>query len=139
MRLNQDLPTLDEVVRECTLERLAYFKGHMTRTAKSLGISLKTLYLRLHRYGISVRDFRKKNVVKRAERSHGEAKRYEEARIRSQVSKAVFDLIAAPLAMVVPMGARDRRVMVKPTKSNSRKSRHPGSNKPMARWLELRL
>jgi DNA-binding NtrC family response regulator len=43
-------PTLKRIEQEFTLERLKRLHYNKTATAKSLGISLKTLYNRLARY-----------------------------------------------------------------------------------------
>lgn len=45
-----DWPTLAWVEREYTMARLKHFRYQKTATAKSLGISLKTLYNRLAKY-----------------------------------------------------------------------------------------
>jgi DNA-binding NtrC family response regulator len=46
-----DLP-LDEVERTHILRTLAFNHGNKTKTAESLRITIKTLYNKLHRYGI---------------------------------------------------------------------------------------
>ena len=43
---------LEDVERQHILRSLAYHQGNKTRTAQSLGITIKTLYNKLHRYGI---------------------------------------------------------------------------------------
>lgn len=133
-------------MRDCIVARLAYFMGNKTRTAESLGITPKTLYVRLNKYGIRAPDFRKQNVVKqrvsyadklaRKKSLVAEARVCAKARKRRQVSRAVRDLIDAPLVTVVPMGAKDRRVMVK---ARTAKVRRLPLYQPMARWPEMRL
>ena len=44
--------TLDELERIHILRCLNHFEGNKTRAAQSLGITIKTLYNKLHRYGI---------------------------------------------------------------------------------------
>ncbi|MGK5086647.1 sigma-54-dependent Fis family transcriptional regulator [Bdellovibrionota bacterium FG-2] len=46
-----DVP-LEEVERSHILRSLAYHQGNKTKTAQSLGITIKTLYNKLHRYGV---------------------------------------------------------------------------------------
>lgn len=46
-----DMP-LEEVEKNHILRTLAYNHGNKTKTAQSLGITIKTLYNKLHRYGI---------------------------------------------------------------------------------------
>lgn len=46
-----DLP-LEDVEKGHILRTLAYHHGNKTKTAQSLGITIKTLYNKLHRYGI---------------------------------------------------------------------------------------
>lgn len=46
-----DLP-LEEVEKSHILRALAYNHGNKTKTAQSLGITIKTLYNKLHRYGV---------------------------------------------------------------------------------------
>ncbi|HTL11437.1 MAG TPA: sigma-54-dependent Fis family transcriptional regulator, partial [Bdellovibrionota bacterium] len=43
---------LDEVEKNHILRTLAYNQGNKTKTAQSLGITIKTLYNKLHRYGL---------------------------------------------------------------------------------------
>ncbi|MDR3607368.1 MAG: sigma-54-dependent Fis family transcriptional regulator [Oligoflexia bacterium] len=43
---------LDDVEKNHILQTLAYNHGNKTKTAQSLGITIKTLYNKLHRYGI---------------------------------------------------------------------------------------
>ncbi len=43
---------LEEVEKNHILQTLAYCHGNKTKTAQSLGITIKTLYNKLHRYGI---------------------------------------------------------------------------------------
>ncbi len=47
-----DMP-LEEVEKNHILRTLAYNQGNKTKTAQSLGITIKTLYNKLHRYGMS--------------------------------------------------------------------------------------
>jgi two-component system response regulator HydG len=44
--------SLDEVEKNHILRALAYHDGNKTKTAQSLGITIKTLYNKLHRYGL---------------------------------------------------------------------------------------
>lgn len=44
--------TLDDLERNHILQMLAYQHGNKTKTAKVLGITIKTLYNKLHRYGL---------------------------------------------------------------------------------------
>lgn len=44
--------SLDEVEKSHILRTLSYHHGNKTKTANSLGITIKTLYNKLHRYGI---------------------------------------------------------------------------------------
>jgi two-component system response regulator HydG len=44
--------SLDDVEKNHILRTLAYHQGNKTRTAQSLGVTIKTLYNKLHRYGI---------------------------------------------------------------------------------------
>ncbi len=44
--------TLEDLERNHILQMLAYQHGNKTRTAKVLGITIKTLYNKLHRYGL---------------------------------------------------------------------------------------
>ena len=46
-----DMP-LEEVEKNHILRTLAYNHGNKTKTAQSLGITIKTLYNKLHRYGV---------------------------------------------------------------------------------------
>jgi transcriptional regulator with GAF, ATPase, and Fis domain len=46
-----DMP-LEDVEKNHILRTLAYNQGNKTKTAQSLGITIKTLYNKLHRYGI---------------------------------------------------------------------------------------
>ena len=46
-----DMP-LEAVEKGHILRALAYNHGNKTKTAQSLGITIKTLYNKLHRYGI---------------------------------------------------------------------------------------
>lgn len=44
--------SLDEVEKQYILRTLSHFKGNKTKAAQSLGVTLKTLYNKLHRYGL---------------------------------------------------------------------------------------
>ena len=44
--------SLEEVEKNHILRTLAIHHGNKTRAAKSLGVTIKTLYNKLHRYGI---------------------------------------------------------------------------------------
>ena len=57
MRINMDdeLPTLDEIYKKVVEDRLAHCWGNKSKTAESLGITLKTLYNKLHRWGLHER------------------------------------------------------------------------------------
>ncbi|NUM88491.1 MAG: sigma-54-dependent Fis family transcriptional regulator [Bdellovibrionales bacterium] len=44
--------TLDDLEKNHILQMLAYHHGNKTKTAKILGITIKTLYNKLHRYGM---------------------------------------------------------------------------------------
>jgi two-component system response regulator HydG len=50
----QETPSLrlEDLEKEHILKVLAYHQGNKTKTAESLGITIKTLYNKLHRYGI---------------------------------------------------------------------------------------
>jgi two-component system response regulator HydG len=50
-----DMP-LEAVEKNHILRTLAYNHGNKTKTAQSLGITIKTLYNKLHRYGVIVSD-----------------------------------------------------------------------------------
>jgi DNA-binding NtrC family response regulator len=43
---------LEEVEKGHILRALAFHNGNKTKTASSLGITIKTLYNKLHRYGV---------------------------------------------------------------------------------------
>jgi transcriptional regulator with PAS, ATPase and Fis domain len=43
---------LEELEKNHILRALTYFQGNKTKTAQSLGITIKTLYNKLHRYGV---------------------------------------------------------------------------------------
>ena len=49
---NLDMP-LAEIEKGHILRALAYNHGNKTKTAESLGITIKTLYNKLHKYGVS--------------------------------------------------------------------------------------
>jgi DNA-binding NtrC family response regulator len=51
--------TLEEVEREAILSTLEAFNGDKLRTCVALGICLKTLYLKLNKYGYPMRRKRK--------------------------------------------------------------------------------
>jgi|WetSurMetagenome_2_1015567.scaffolds.fasta_scaffold1528039_1 DNA-binding NtrC family response regulator len=44
------MKTLQEIEKEVILERLAAFNGNKTKTAQSLGVTLKTIYNKLEVY-----------------------------------------------------------------------------------------
>jgi DNA-binding NtrC family response regulator len=44
--------SLEDLERNHILQMLAYQHGNKTKTAKVLGITIKTLYNKLHRYGL---------------------------------------------------------------------------------------
>ena len=44
--------TLEDLEKNHILQMLAYQQGNKTKTAKMLGITIKTLYNKLHRYGM---------------------------------------------------------------------------------------
>jgi DNA-binding NtrC family response regulator len=46
-----DMP-LEDVEKNHILRTLTYNHGNKTKTAQSLGITIKTLYNKLHRYGV---------------------------------------------------------------------------------------
>lgn len=46
------LMTIDDMAREHTVSMLEHHNGDKTLTAEALGITLKTLYNRLHQYGL---------------------------------------------------------------------------------------
>ncbi len=48
--------TLDELEKSHILQMLSYQSGNKTKTAKALGITIKTLYNKLHHYGIFGKD-----------------------------------------------------------------------------------
>lgn len=45
------MKTLREIEQEYIIQTMWYFKGNKIQAAKSLGISLKTLYNKLKKYG----------------------------------------------------------------------------------------
>jgi transcriptional regulator with GAF, ATPase, and Fis domain len=55
--------TLDDLERNHILQMLAYQHGNKTKTAKVLGITIKTLYNKLHRYGLLENDSPAEKVV----------------------------------------------------------------------------
>ncbi len=54
--------TLDDLEKNHILQMLAYHHGNKTKTAKILGITIKTLYNKLHRYGLLDGDVVNNNV-----------------------------------------------------------------------------
>lgn len=46
------MKTIAEMEKELIIERLNYFEGNKTQSAQSLGITIKTLYNKLHEYGL---------------------------------------------------------------------------------------
>lgn len=46
--------TLAEIEKLTILERLQSFEGNKTKAAASLGVTIKTLYNKLHAYGLMV-------------------------------------------------------------------------------------
>lgn len=72
-------------------------------------------------------------------RTKAEAKRRSIYFLRSRVSRAVRGLIDAPLAKAVPMAADDKRITAKSKRLKRRSDKYHGANRPMARWLEMRL
>lgn len=44
--------TIAELERHYILKALAYFKGNKMQAAQALGITIKTLYNKLHEYGM---------------------------------------------------------------------------------------
>lgn len=51
-RANLTNMTLEEMEKNHILQMLAFQQGNKTKTAKALGITIKTLYNKLHRYGL---------------------------------------------------------------------------------------
>lgn len=49
---NNDLVTVQDMERALIVQHLEYFKGNKTKAASSLGITVKTLYNKLHEYGL---------------------------------------------------------------------------------------
>lgn len=96
-----DWPTLDWIEREYITARFKHFNGDKPLTAKSLGISLKTLYNRLGRY--QPIDNRK---LASNELTDSEC---ENQRLDRAASRVVRELCSAPLSAVVPMILNERR------------------------------
>lgn len=46
------MKTIAEMERELIIERLAICEGNKTQTAMTLGITIKTLYNKIHEYGL---------------------------------------------------------------------------------------
>jgi len=46
------MKTIAEMEQELIVERLEYFEGNKTQASLSLGITIKTLYNKLHEYGL---------------------------------------------------------------------------------------
>lgn len=46
------MKTISEVEREMIIERLEFYEGNKTQAALSLGITIKTLYNKLHQFGL---------------------------------------------------------------------------------------
>ncbi len=57
---------LEEVEKKHILRALAFHEGNKTKTAQSLGITIKTLYNKLHRYGFLKKEEREANAFKRS-------------------------------------------------------------------------
>lgn len=76
-----DMP-LDTVEKGHILRTLAYNHGNKTKTAQSLGITIKTLYNKLHRYGLiqnqSEREDNDEDFSRSAKYSKGRASGYDE-------------------------------------------------------------
>lgn len=53
--------TLDQVEKDHIMHVLAEVNGNKATAAKTLGISIKTLYNKLERYGVHVRNEQKKD------------------------------------------------------------------------------
>jgi len=66
---SMDLP-LEEVEKNHILRTLAYNQGNKTKTAQSLGITIKTLYNKLHRYGIIQPQGSQENAVETSDAAH---------------------------------------------------------------------
>lgn len=63
------MKTIAQVEQELITERLEEFKGNKTKAAQSLGITIKTLYNKLHAYGLfekySARSFKPKTLTEK--------------------------------------------------------------------------
>ena len=53
-------PTLDQWTKNTIVTRLKYFKGHVGKTAISLGVGRSTLYKWINKYKINTYEFRRK-------------------------------------------------------------------------------
>lgn len=52
LEIKPKLKTLAEVEKECIQQAISFHSGNKTQAAKSLGITIKTLYNKLHEYGL---------------------------------------------------------------------------------------
>lgn len=59
-----ELKTLQSIEREIIIKYLNHFKNNKAETADVLGVSLKSLYDRIHRHSIPTRRYRGKNYGK---------------------------------------------------------------------------
>lgn len=96
-----DWPTLEWIEREYTEARLKHFNGNKTMAARSLGISVKTLYNRLDRYEQVGAPLRVAKTVKPRAVTEWRRKRMAaEASVTAQVIEMVRTLVDAPLKTV---------------------------------------